>query len=41
MDDELHECGQIVVVQNGNEGGLEVHHNVPCEFARSRYLVRM
>ena len=33
MAEELNGCGHNVVVQNGNEGGLRVHRNVPYEFA--------
>ena len=33
MAKELDGCGHNVVVQNGKEGGLGVHGNVPYEFA--------
>ena len=33
MAEELDGCRHNVVVRTGKEGGLEVHRNVPYEFA--------
>ena len=33
MTEEVDRCGHNVVVQNGKEGGLRVHRNVPYKFA--------
>ena len=33
MTEEFDGCGPNVMAQNGKEGGLEVHRNIPYEFA--------